>query len=232
MDDAYTRLQMAEVEALRVKLAEGSATVTVVEPLRSYAEDTRRFFGVLGFPPKDVVGAIQEVQEILRGADPAQFYIPPEALHLTVKNIRTIADPPNFTADDLTKVSKILASISARYKPLPLHGRGVLVMPTSISIPVYSIKNFGDLVVDLDSAMNAAGVPDDKKYTSSSVFFTNITIARFLKTPSPEFYRRLKQVSDLTLPPFELSRLDLVCSNLAFSDGQVTRFDSCDLRGK
>lgn len=185
---------------------------------------------MFAFPPPEIVIKIKAVQDQLLDADPRQFAIPPHALHLTLKNIRTIADPPNYSTEDLLKVKSLLSDVIPQHTIFPARGEGFLLSPSSIAIPIYTSEVLRDLALSLDERLKEIGVPDDKQYASSSIIFSNITIIRFTQPPSVRFYRQLEEIGDISLPPFEVKEARLISSNLAFSREFFEDFGSFSLR--
>jgi 2'-5' RNA ligase len=172
---------------------------------------------------------IGHLQKKLQDADPRQFYVPPNALHLTMKSIRTIADPPNYTAEELSRVKALLPDFTREYSPIPMVGHGLLRTPTSCSIPVSTEAEFGRFVCDLDRVLNTQGVPDDKLYYSTEVFFSNVTFVRYSCTPNKEFWDVLSGFDSLELPLFFIDTVKLLSSNLAFSHELYEEFGAFKL---
>ena len=193
------------------------ANATLVQPVDNYSADSRRFLGVLATPPPFLIHQISTLQEELKKADRRQFMIPPEALHLTMKNIRTISDPPNFSETDVEHIQGLLPQFTANTPPIRMIGHGLLRTPTSCSVPIFTDANFGKFVCELDASLKQLGVPDDKRYNSTDIFFTNITIARYTCTPNSQFQSILAQFSQIQLPEFTISSVKLISSNLAFT---------------
>lgn len=137
---------------------------------------------------------------------------------------------PNYSSSDLIKVVEMLKRIVPTHPPFPARGEGLLVIPTSVSIPIYTPRTLGELPPSLDKELQEIGVPDNKSYAGGGITFSNITIVRFTRTPNRAFYECLEQLRNIRLPPFQIKEARLVSSNLAFSEGYYEEFGTFSLR--
>lgn len=199
-------------------------TPSIIEPIRDYENDNRYFFSILGFPPPHIIEKISHLQQELKKADPRQFYVPAHALHMTIKNIRTICNPPSFTQSDVDKVQKLLNSTIKNFRRIRVFCYGILKLPTSFFIPVYTNKAFNNLVSTLDSELNKVGVPDNKKYISNSIFFSNISTVRYTCNPNAKFFEVLEKNKSLYSEPFYIEEVKLISANIAFSKTSFREF--------
>jgi len=223
----YAAQQQVAVSTLQAQFDQGLATsATIVAPVQEYTLDNRRFLGVLAFPPPPAIEKIQLLQAALQAADSRQFYIPGHGLHITIKNIRTIADPPKFSSQDVINASALLSTVVPNHSRIAMLGQGLLITPSSVSIPLFTTAGYGDLVTDLNHNLNKIGLPDDKAYSSQTVFFTNITIVRYTTKPNESFFQQLTAGNTIGIAPFVVDSVSLVTSNLAFSTRHYQNFVS------
>lgn len=110
----------------------------------------------------------------------------------------------------------MLKSVVHEHEPLTLRLADLLCTPTSLGLAAYSDDRFGALVKAIDVGLNRVGVPDNKRYASQDVFFTNLTLLRFKEAQAASLWPALLAVQwgELTIP---LTSVALVSSNIAFS---------------
>jgi len=145
--------------------------------------------------------------------DDRQYYFPSNSLHITTQNVRVVNDPPLFTTENITKAKQIFSKIAAKYQPFTLELKGLLELPTSISVRGYSDKIFGDFVLELREELKKAGIPDDKKYSSKNIVFGNSTTCRFTKKPTESFFTKVKKLKNIEIGKFEIKTIALITTN-------------------
>jgi len=173
----YQQLQETVFNQLEKDAKEGKASATFVEPRDDYAGDPGRCLTSVAFlSPTLRQTVIEKIIDPLKNIDDRQYYFPSDSLHITTQNVRVVNDPPLFTAENIAKTKQIFSKVTAKYQPFTLELKGLLELPTSISIRGYSDKIFGDFVLELRKELKKAGIPDDKKYASPNIVFGNSTI--------------------------------------------------------
>lgn len=214
---SYQDKQEKLVEELNHQFWNRDYKAEVASRVANYESDKRKFLSILAFPPERVVSFACGISSALATFDTGQFVIPKQALHITVKNVRTINQPPLFNDIDILKVSEIVKSLAHKYGPLEFKLKGTLLTPSSISLVAYSDERFSQLIKEIDLELNKNGVPDNKKYISNEIFFGNLTIFRYKNEPSKKLLEYLKQFTFENGPCFKVENLSLISSNLAFS---------------
>jgi len=202
MSNNYSSQQkdlVGQLEASFANNTDKSKVAEVLEAQDDYVKDKRIFLTSVIFPPAEITAKITvEIIDKLRVIDPDQYFLPPESMHLTVKNIRTISDPPSFTAEDIVKVNKLFSELIPQYPSFEFQVEDVVLFPTSISVMAYSDDTLQKLVLALDQGLKEIGFPDNKKYFSNSIFWGNITLCRFTKNPSEKFVEEVKKKTPIT----------------------------------
>lgn len=215
MSDNYLLQQKTLVNELEKAFTEGTFKSTVVDLQKDYVNDDKICLTSVVFIPTDVAEIIKEkIIEPLRLLEPSFYFFPPESLHLTIKNVRTINNPPLFNAADVEKVNALFSKIIPSFPSFDFAVEDVVLFPTSFSVMAYSNEILKDLVLSLDSGLKEIGVPDNKKYISDSVFWGNITICRYTQKPSQEFIEAVKKLRNLKLGRIQVDKINLIVSNV------------------
>ncbi|MEZ4583943.1 MAG: hypothetical protein R3A10_20290 [Caldilineaceae bacterium] len=183
-DDDYPAQQRRLLARVRrdVRAAQSASSVPRAT---DYAGDPARSLTIVAFPPPSVRAAIAtQLQAPLAALAPDHYYYPAASFHITIKNVRQAAHPSTFDAADAARAAHLLPAIAHRHAPFTFTFHEALSFPNSISLIGYSSAALQTLVLDLDRALRAAGLPDDKRYMSDTVFFGNITFCRFTAEPT------------------------------------------------
>jgi len=213
---SYQQKQFKLFEELEKKYSQGLKPTEIVDKIKDYPNDKRLCLTSVAFLPDGIQRKIIETLiKPLRQADPRHYYFVPESLHITIKNIRVINDPPYFNSHDIEKVRQVFQNVLNNFKPISFELKGLFTMPTSLSIRGYSDKALKDLVLSLDKGLNGAGVPDDKKYASEEIFFGNTNICRYTTTPHEEFITKVNQLKEIEIGQFEVKKINLITTNVA-----------------
>jgi hypothetical protein len=214
---SYQELQRQAVERL-LHDAGGGRRPTVVPMRRDYGGEIGRCLTSITRLPGAAVDSIRAaVIDRLQKLEPGHHYFPLNTLHITIKNVRTVHHPPHFTDADVGTCKRVFSEIVPRHPSFAFELRQVAVFPTSVSVIGYSDERLCDLVLDLDRGLRRAGIPDDKRYVSDSVFFGNVTICRFTRQPSEQWLQAVADLreavrADVPVANINLVTCDSVCS--------------------
>jgi hypothetical protein len=213
---SYQARQAALIRMLQTNYLDTGKKPTLVPIQKDYEGTRDRCLTLVGFFDPVVSDRISRtVIAPLRAVEPKHFYYPPDALHITVKNVRTAAEPPLFTDEQADRVGEAFAEVLADVRSLEFSLRGLLRLPTSISVVGYCDDYFARLVRTLDNVLKEVEVPDDKRYVSQEIFFANSTVCRFRDRPSQTLLERVLDLADLDLGVAKLSSLQLLSCNPA-----------------
>jgi 2'-5' RNA ligase len=157
-------------------------------PIRpDWSHDDRRCLSIVSFVPEELAQAIQtKVTQPLRALSPDHYFYPACSLHLTIKNVRSLNFPPNFDESDIAAACSIAREVAESHSPIEFELTELAPFSTSVSLIGYCSEKLRRLVRDLDKALRIAGIPDDKRYASDSVFFGNITVCRLTRPISKD----------------------------------------------
>lgn len=179
----YPRQQRAMLH----KLLAG-ADVSVVPITTNHRTDPARCLTTVAFPSAELAARIEDTLITpLRNLEPVHHYYHRDELHLTLKGVQVISNPPTYSDADIAAVDAMLRSRIPQHAPIPFQLERLVRFPTSLALFATSPAAFGTLVQDLDQALTRIGVPDNKRYVSNTVFFGNITLCRLTQKPSPAF---------------------------------------------
>lgn len=215
IDRDYFLEQKRLVGELEQAFLSKSGKTTTVEMVEDYANDDQFCLTSVAFVPKEIAHIIAvNIIDPLREIDPKQFYFGPDNLHLTIKNIRTINNPPLFSASDIEKVDGLFHKIIPRSPVFQFQLEDVITFPTSVSLMGYGNTNLQNLVLKLDKGLKEIGLPDDKKYLSETVYWGNITVCRFTHKPSEKFLQKVRELRLLKVGNLNVSEINLVTGNV------------------
>ena len=101
---SYQKLQFDLIEKIECDFREGKEPSTIVEPVPDYIHDDRICLTAISFLPQEVEDEIiTKIIKPLREADSRQYFYVPSSFHVTIQNVRTIANPPLFNDRDIEK---------------------------------------------------------------------------------------------------------------------------------
>jgi len=213
----YGAAQKKLIDTIRSN-ANDRQSASFVDMVGAYETDTRLCLTSVIFPPKSFAEKIvHAVIKPLRSIEPEHFYYSEENLHVTIKNVRVIADPPNFTPEDIEKADKLFSGIIPRHDAFSFSFGDLVPLPTSASCMGTSDPELGPLVQELDEGLKRIGLADDKSYFSNSIFLATMTVCRYAKQPSPVFLEKINELSPINLGQIParnvcLMRCNAICS--------------------
>ncbi|MFA4830835.1 MAG: hypothetical protein WC862_01015 [Patescibacteria group bacterium] len=214
MSNNYLLQQKGLVKQLEDSFANGVHKSTVVDMQKDYANDDQICLTSVVFIPNEISSKIiSSIIGKLKKIEPQHYFYPPESMHLTIKNVRTINKPPLFSESDINKVNQLFSEIIPKFPAFEFNVEDILTFPTSLSLMAYSNDTLKKLVSALNKGLQQIGVPDNKKYLSGSVFWGNITICRFTRNPSTQFIEEVKKMRNLKIGNFKAEKINLITCN-------------------
>lgn len=215
--------QQQVINKIEEQIKSNSLNFSIVSPVADLENDPRICLTSVHLPKENLKQQIQQfLIEPLRKLTPDFYYYTPDSLHITIKNIRVINNPPHFTKEDVEKVKKVFTEIVPQHKQFNVYFYKLLLFPNSLALMATTDPELDDVILTLDNELNSAGVPDDKVYTNSKYFFSNMTLARFSTTPSEEFKQKVQELSNtLNLKPYTIDSVTLLTCNAVFKNRQI-----------
>jgi len=211
---SYQDKQKKVIAALEKQIKANALTFSTVAPVTDYVNDPRICLTSVHFPQKSLIDQIQrQIIDPLQAIDPQHFYYPRDSLHLTIKNIRVINDPPHFTEEDVEKAQKIFSDVIPHHTRFSVYFYRLLLFPNNLALIGTTDPELDKLVLELDRKLTEAGIPDDKKYNNTQYFFSNMTLARF-SDPSELFKKKVEEISqNLVFEPYIIDAVTLLTGN-------------------
>lgn len=204
--------QVTVINQIEEQVKGSSLGFTTVAPVDNYESDSRISLTSVHLPSPDLKTKVREsIIQPLRQISPDFFYYPSDLLHMTIKNIRVASDPPTFSDEDEVKAQKVFAAALPNHKKFQVYFYRLLLFPNNLSLIGTTDPELDSIFSDLDARLISAGLQDDKKYLNSQFFFSNMTLARFNTQPSPEFLRKVSEISDsLRFEPYTVDSVKLI----------------------
>ncbi|MEN8253555.1 MAG: hypothetical protein ABFQ62_04235 [Patescibacteria group bacterium] len=212
---SHQKSQLAVINKIERRVKNNTMNFSTVEPVSDYDTDNRMSLTSVHFPRLDLLEKIQnKIISPLKEIQPEHYYYKNSSLHLTIKNIRVINDPPNFNKNDIKKVKEVFTRVIPKHKKFKVYFYRLLLFPANLALVGTTEPELDDLVLELDRELKKSGVPDDKKYANKKYFFSNMTLARFYSTPNEEFKAKVSDLSkQINFKPYVIDSVSLVEAN-------------------
>ncbi len=220
----YQEEQIELINQIEQQVSSNSFRLSTVSPVNDFEKDTRICLTSVHIPHEQLISKIEGFLEPLKKVSPNYFYYPADSLHMSIKNVRVINDPPHFVGEDINKAKQVFESVIPRHKKFNVYFYRLLLFPNNLALAGTTDPELSNIIIDLDKELKKAGVPDDKIYISSQRFFSNTTLARFNKAPTQEFLRRVKELSkSLSFEPYIVDSVTLLTCNAVFMNRNVVK---------
>lgn len=219
----YRKEQKKIIDQIEKQAKSNSLDFSTVSPVEDYENDMRICLTSVHIPHMKLVSKVQDyLINPLRNISPEHFYYSTDSLHMTIKNIRVINNPPHFDEKVKENSRKVFSETIPLHKKFNVYFYRFLFFPMSLALVGTTDPELDNIILDLDGKLNEAGIPDDKKYTNSQYFFSNITLVRF-KTPiSEEFNNKVKELYNLfPFEPYTVDSITLLICNAAFKKREI-----------
>jgi 2'-5' RNA ligase len=222
--DIHRQHQTDIIDRIAADIAAGSCRTSTVTPVADFAHDPRICLTSVHLPRPELTDAIsQSLIRPLTAADPELYYYGTDALHITVKNIRVINDPPTFTDGDIATAERIFSAVIPRHRAFTVTFYRLLLFPNNLALMGTTEPGLDGIIHDLDTELTAAGLSDDKIYLNDRYFFCNMTLSRFPHPPTERFAAAVAGLAatSLPLPPYRVDSVSLITTNAAFRNGKI-----------
>lgn len=196
---------------------------STVSSVDDFANDPRTCLTSVHLPHQGLLDQVQQdLIEPLRKIEPDFYYYLSDCLHMTVKNIRVINDPPHFNEKDVQKAEKIFGETIPQHRMFNVYFYRLLLFPNNLALIGTTDEELDSIILDLDKKLTAEGIPDDKVYTNSQYFFSNMTLARFSTSPSEAFRQKVSELSEsLKFGPYQVDSVTLLTCNAVLKNKQI-----------
>ncbi len=220
---AYQRRQIKVVEDIESQVRSNDLKFSTVLPVEDYENDPRLCLTSVHFPKTDLIDSVlNTIVKPLKRITPSHFYYQKDNLHLTIKNIRVISDPPNFTVNDLIRAKNVFESVVPKYKRFEVYFYRLLLFKSNLALVGTTGEELDEIILDLDKNLSAAGIPDDKQYTNSKNFFCNMTLVRFNSQLTARYKLKIKELSSkINIKPYIIDSVTLLTSNAVLKKRKI-----------
>jgi len=219
----YQKGQLAVISQIEEQVKNDSVAFSVVTPTSDFKNDTRIALTGVHFPNADLKDYIRNyLQKPLQAIEPNHYYYPDDALHLTVKNIRVINDPPHFSPEDITNATSVFSQVIPNHKQFNAYFFRLFLFKYNLALVGTTDPELDAIILDLDQALNQTGVPDDKKYANSSHFFAMTTLIRFTSDISETYTSKIRELSEnISFPPYTFDHISLISCNAVLTQKTI-----------
>lgn len=219
----FQQRQLALMRQMEQSFHSNRNTATIVPMQSDFANDPQMALTAVSYLPKPLIDTITKlIIQPLKNIEQDFYYYPPEAMHITIQNVRVIHNPPQFTAEDIDIARSVFRQAALNINPFPFALQGVLSMPTSVSIIALGTPEYNSFVKRLRRDLTNAHVPDDKSYFTDELVFANATICRYTHEPSDVFIQKLQELRDQYIGDVVINETALVTMNASANRSKTT----------
>ncbi|HSW89075.1 MAG TPA: hypothetical protein VLG12_07975 [Candidatus Saccharimonadales bacterium] len=209
----HQQQQVSVIDTIENEIKNNSLSFSTVSPVTDFEKDERICLTSVHLPKENLIFKIHKIINALKEAEPEYYYYPDNSLHMTIKNIRVINDPPHFTSEDISKAETVFAKVIGNHKKFAAYFYRLLLFPNNLALIGTTDPEFDTLFLDLDQELKEAGISDDKQYSNSAYFFSNMTLARF-PIITKQFKEKVAEVSKtLIFEPYIVDSVTLLSCN-------------------
>lgn len=188
--------QREVIAQIEKQIQDDALTFSTVSPIADFDQDPRICLTSVHFPKEKLKQKIiRTIQKPLQEKFPHHYYYPQESLHMTIKNIRVINNPPHFTDSEVEIVKKVFTDAIPKHYSFNVYFYRLLVFPSNLALIGTTDPKLDDLVLDLDRKLKEYSVADDKIYINKKYFFSNMTLVRFTKPIDASFEEEIMRLS-------------------------------------
>lgn len=218
----HQQKQKEVINQIGEQVKNNTLNFSTVSPVEDYENDSRICLTSVHLPHQSLIKKIQEtIIEPLRKIESEYYYYSDNSLHITIKNIRVISDPPHFTQEDILKAEKVFSEVIPNHKKFKVYLYRLLLFSNNLALMGTTDTEFDEIFVDLDRGLKKEGISDDKKYSNTKYFFSNMTLARFTNT-SDRFRSKVEELSEnLFFEPYTVDSVTLLSCNAVFKKQQI-----------
>jgi len=219
----YQQNQKKVIDQIESQVAQQSLSFTTVTPPSvSFQDDPRVSITSVHLPASSLINPIlDQLIKPLEKEFPEHYYYDQESLHLTIKNVRVIHDPPLFDQQDIEVAQQVFAQVIPQHFAFNVYYYRLLLFPYNLALIGTTDPELDNIVLDLDQKLKEANVADDKKYINDRFFFSNVTLARFSRPVTSAFIGQVEKLSaNLKFTPYCVDSVTLLTCNAVLKKRQ------------
>lgn len=220
---SHQKKQVDVINKIEDQIKNNSVKFSVVAPVKDYEIDNRIALTSVHLLKEELVNKIQKKLIIpLRKIYPKHYYYPSECLHMTIKGMRVINYPPQFTKYDIEKSKNIFSINIPKHKKFNVYFYRLMLFPTNLALIGTTDPQLDDLIMDLDKKLISAGINDDKIYTNTRYYFSNVTLVRFYDYLSLEWIKKVNDLSkSINFSPYTVDSVSLLTCNAVLKKREI-----------
>lgn len=214
---SYQKGQINVINEIERQVKNNNIRFSTVDPTNDYVNDSRICLTSVHFPSYKLLEYIDKTLiQPLKKISPEHYYYDKTSIHMTIKNVRTICNPPDFNLKDINRVEGVFRDIIPKHRSFRVFFYRLLLFPTNLTLIGTTDPELDLLILELDKNLIRVGVPDNKQYSNNRFFFINITLARFAVPVSQQFIDKAESFStQIVNTPYIIDSVSLVTSNAA-----------------
>lgn len=215
--------QIKTIEQIEDQVKKNKLTFSTVDPVSDYINDNRLCLTSVHLLKKELIQYIKDtIIHPLRSISPELYYYEDDSLHATIKNIRTISNPPLYSQEDINISKKVFELVIPKHSSFRAYYYRLLLFPMNLALIGTTDPELDSLILNLDKTMKENGISDNKQYFNNSHFFSNITLARFNKKPSLIFINMVHNLSQhIKFPSYLIDSVTLLISNAVLKKRKI-----------
>lgn len=150
----YQKKQIEIINKIEEDLKAGLINLSSVPPVEDFEKDNRICLTTVHIPNKEFKQKIEsDLIQPLREFDPNQYYYSNDSLHITIKSIRTINNPPTFTNEDVIRVENLLDEIIPKHKKFNAYYYRLFLFPTNLALMGTTDEELDNIILDFDEGL-------------------------------------------------------------------------------
>lgn len=219
----HQQAQIEVINKIEQQANTNSMQFSTVTPVNDYTNDTRISLTGVHLPNDSLKKNVStQILEPLRKVDPTHHYYQPDTLHLTIKNVRLISDPPAFDDEDISKVKNVFKDVIPHHHAFKAYFYRLLLFPANLTLIGTTEPELDLIHLDLDRRLNEVGISDDKQYVNSRYFFCNMTLVRFTSSITNEYMDKIEEISrSIICKPYKIDSVTLLTCNATLNKQQI-----------
>lgn len=163
--------QQQVINKIEEQVKTNSLNFSTVSPIEDYENDPRVCLTSVHLPHDELKQQVQKLLiEPLSKVAPNYYYYSSDSLHMTIKNIRVINNPPHFNEEGAKKAEEVFLKIIPKHKQFNIYFYRLLLFPNNLALIGTTDPELDNIILDLDNVLNEAGVPDDKVTQTLNIF--------------------------------------------------------------
>jgi hypothetical protein len=221
---SYQQKQIEVINKIEKQINTNSIRFSTVTPTTSYDNDRRICLTSVHFPHRELLEKIENnLINSLNEIQANHYYYPQKSLHITIKNVRVINDPPNFDQKDVSKVKKVFEKVIPKHHQFKTYFYRLLLFPSNLALIGTTDPELDKIIFDLDKNLEKVNFSDDKQYTNNKYFFCNMTLVRFTLPVSEEFRQKVVDLSkNIKFDPYIIDSVTLLSANAVLKKRQIS----------